>query len=783
MGLVREAQLLDALAAAAVLVMTVDEHGVVRSFDNAAEQATGLPAVRIVGRSVADFLQRESEVEHLGRVIASVLESGEPSGLIEHWTTPSRGVRVLSWTASLGAMAAGRGREVTLIGRDVTDQEQTKALVSGMGIGPKIIFDQVPAVIWAVDRNLQITLSVGAALEPLGYANGQLVGSSLFAYLQTESENHPSIVEHRRAIAGETVRTELRQGELAMESVIQPLRAAEGEIIGAIGIAIDVSAKVRAVETTRRQQAELNTILDAAPAFIWYKDRKNRIIRINAPAARVLGMSVEEVQGRSTYELYPDFAAKYHRDDLNVIESGVPKLGIVEPHSGTSGEIRWVRTDKIPYRDASGEIVGVIVFSQDITDQKRAEEALERLADQERVARLEAERVSRIKDEFLITLSHELRTPLMPILGWTELLVSDALDAKASASALKAIERNAKLELQLIEDLLDTSRIISGTLRLDMARVELAPVIAAAVETVRLAAEAKGITVQVEGLDDVPAVIGDTKRLRQVFWNLLANAVKFTPQGTIKVRRVNPDATLPGMISLSIEDTGIGMAPDFLPHAFDRFRQADATTSRVYGGLGLGLALVRHIVEAHGGQVDAASAGEGLGSVFTVTLPIAPGARASQDDRPGSDAFDGPTRPAGSDLDGLRVLVVEDTVDDRDILVSMLEQQNFETRAAGTAADALKVLGDWRPHMVVSDIGLPEIDGYQLIKEIRARGEGECGSVPAIAVTAYASAEDRQKAIAAGFQEHLPKPVTTKALLAAITTLVKAKPEVASRPV
>ncbi len=531
----------------------------------------------------------------------------------------------------------------------------------------------------------------------------------------------------------------------------------------------------RAKEDLAQKQTELTTILDASPALIWYKNRDNEILRVNKPAAESIGRATEELEGRSMYELYPEEdAKKYHLDDLEVINSGRPKLDIIEPYRIASGETRWVRTDRIPYRDGQGNIIGVIVFALDITEHKQAEEALERIIVQERHARLDAERLSRVKDEFLITLSHELRTPLVPILGWIDMLINSSLDQKSALEALKTIERNAKSELQLIEDLLEISRIITGKLTIEGGSVTLLQIVKDATQTLRLAAEAKHLDLRLEVDQDPGVVAGDARRLQQVVWNLLGNAIKFTGKGGRIIVRV---ARKESLAIIAVTDTGIGIKPDFLPHVFERFRQADSSTTRTFGGLGLGLALVRHITEAHGGTVTAESPGEEQGATFTVSLPIAairlqPASKIAKGENTDGTNRDpnGPPVAQPLRLAGVKVLVVDDMPDDRSLLITLLMRHGADVIAVGSAREALEAVVSWQPHVLVSDVGMPNEDGISLMRRVRGLSD-QCHGVPAIALTAYGSADDRRRVLDAGFQLHLAKPAESAKLVDAIANL------------
>jgi PAS domain S-box-containing protein len=402
-----------------------------------------------------------------------------------------------------------------------------------------------------------------------------------------------------------------------------------------------------------------------------------------------------------------------------------------------------------------------------------------RLYKESQEARQTAERANRAKDEFLATLSHELRTPLTPILGWTVMLRTGSLDEASMRRGLEVIERNVRVQTQLIGDLLDVSRIITGKLRLEARPLDLRPVIEAGVDAVRPSAEARGIRLTLDAPADLPQITGDPDRLQQVVWNLVTNAVKFTPEGgSVEVRLRHADSA----VHLSVRDTGVGIPADFLPHVFERFRQADSTSTRAHGGLGLGLSIVRHLVELHGGTVEADSAGEGKGSVFTVKLPLALAAQRPADgsaaDAASHAAPQGPPRGPDADpprLDGVRVVVVDDETDVRDFLTHTLTRCGAEVSTFATTEEALRAVQSGHPHVLVSDIGMPGEDGYAFIRRVRALDPAQGGQVPAVALTAYAQDEDGQRVLSAGYQVHLPKPVHPPELADVVATLAGRK--------
>ncbi|HEY4588649.1 MAG TPA: response regulator [Thermoanaerobaculia bacterium] len=404
-------------------------------------------------------------------------------------------------------------------------------------------------------------------------------------------------------------------------------------------------------------------------------------------------------------------------------------------------------------------------LKREIRVREWAEQERARLLVLEQQARKQAEEANRTKDEFLATLSHELRTPLNAILGWVQVLRSGKLDPTAAARALETIERNARVQAQLIADLLDVSRIITGKLRLDFKPVDLRRIIDAALDSVRPAADAKGIQLEVSIAPLASPVLGDADRLQQVIWNLLSNSIKFTSRGgrvDVRLREADANAVI------QVSDTGIGIRPDFLPYVFDRFRQAEGSITRTHGGLGLGLSIVRHLIELHGGTAEVESEGEGKGATFTVRLPL----RAELTEDPLDSTAVGHSLFSKPDLlSGVRVVVVEDEADTRELLVMALQQCGAEVAAYGSAPEALAALDRAVPDVLLSDIGMPVQDGYDLIHKLRARGPGRGGDVPAAALTAYARAEDRLRALEAGYQAHLTKPVDPSELISTVARL------------
>jgi PAS domain S-box-containing protein len=558
------------------------------------------------------------------------------------------------------------------------------------------------------------------------------------------------------------------------EYIFEPVLGLDGEVEVIAGTTHDITESKRAREALEARERHLSFIIEAAqlgtfdwelpvsPGRINWNDRLRGFFWLEDGAV---------VAGADTIEsrVHPADREKV-RTALERAIRGDSRYDVEYRIVGPAGQLRWVHASGQSYEGVDGEIKRFSGVVADITPSKLAAEERERLLESERAARAEAERTSRMKDEFLATLSHELRTPLNAILGWAQVLRSETPTAEDLVQGLSTIERNARAQTQIIEDLLDMSRIISGKVRLDIMRIDLVTVLEQAIETVRPAAAARGIRLQPTLDRRVGPISGDPNRLQQVFWNLLSNAIKFTPRNgrvQILLERVNSH------LEVSVVDSGEGIAPEFLPHVFDRFRQQDASTTRRHGGLGLGLAIVKQLVELHGGTVAAHSRGMGEGATFRVALPLRVIEPEEVEERrhPQADFAPLAAPEASIRLDGVTVLVVDDEPDARGLVKRLLQDRQARVLTAGRASEALALLRSERPDVLVSDIGMPEEDGYTLIRKVRALDAGSGGLTPAIALTAYARAEDRMKAILAGFQMHVSKPVEAAELLTMVASL------------
>ncbi|QSJ15710.1 PAS domain S-box protein [Nostoc sp. UHCC 0702] len=540
----------------------------------------------------------------------------------------------------------------------------------------------------------------------------------------------------------------------------QIIRDADGQVERFLGVNIDISQRKQAEEVRRESEERFQAFMAHSPAAAWISDVDGQIIYLSPTYVKTFGLFTQDAIGKTVFELFDMEFATQFLNNIQTVAKTNQVLETIELAPRLDGTIGDFLVYKFPIADLSGQsLVGGVAI--DVTSRRRAEEEREELLLREQAAREAAETANRIKDEFLAVLSHELRTPLNPILGWIKLLRTRQLDEAQKAIALETIERNAQLQTQLIGDLLDVSRILQGKFTLNISPVDLAATIAAAKETVRLAAEAKSIQMHTEIAPDVQPFMGDASRLQQVVWNLLTNAVKFTPtDGEVKIKLESTKT----YTQIQVSDTGKGITPEFLPYVFETFRQADSATTRKFGGLGLGLAIVRHIVEMHGGTVHADSKGEDQGATFTVKLPLSATVIEPNQNK---------NLPKISlNLRGVRVLTVEDEQDTRELLVFTIGQYGAQVTAAASAREALEIFKQFQPDILVCDIAMPEMDGYTLIRQIRTWPKEQGGQIKAIALTAYAGESDQKQALAAGFQRHLSKPVDPEELVEAIASLI-----------
>jgi PAS domain S-box-containing protein len=517
-------------------------------------------------------------------------------------------------------------------------------------------------------------------------------------------------------------------------------------------------------------EALLSAIVNSSDDAIVSKDLNGIVTSWNRGAQKIFGYSAEEMVGQSITKIIP---AERLGEEPRILES--LRNGKQIDHFDTQrvrkdGKLIHVSLTISPVRNASGQIVGASKVARDITRRIQADEQLQRTTKQLEIAVANAEAQGRIKDEFLATLSHELRTPLQSVLGWLQILRSPDRTTDELNEGLEVIDRNANNQARIIEDLLDMSRILSGKVRLDVQQVPLATALEAALETIKPGAQAKEIRIE-KILDPLAQpVAGDPNRLQQIFWNLLSNAVKFTPKGgkiQVLLERVNSH------LEVSVADNGIGISPEFLPFVFERFRQADSSTTRNHGGLGLGLAIVKHLVELHGGSVRVKSPGASQGCTFTVLLPLAPVHDGREGRRHPSASASSSLVAAPPSLQNISVLVIDDEEDSLRLIAKMLRRSGADVHSSSSAKEAVDLIRTGSFDVLVSDIGMPNMDGYDLIKNVRSLPPEEGGGIPAIALTAYARMEDRIEAISKGFQMHLAKPAHGLELITCVKSLAE----------
>jgi PAS domain S-box-containing protein len=551
-----------------------------------------------------------------------------------------------------------------------------------------------------------------------------------------------------------------------------PIYDREDQMVLTIVTFVDIGERKRADAALRESEERFAKAFQVSPnGLVISRIADAVVLEVNDSFVSMSGYDREELIGESLLQIgfYVDPEARVQA--LRILEEQNFVRDFELTIKRKSGELRWILFSAEPM-DLRGEHCW-LTLSRDITEQKRIEEEREQLLLKEKTAREEAEKASRMKDEFLATLSHELRTPLTAIVGWASLLSHKSLSLAQRRHALEVIDQSARAQTRLVNDILDTSRIITGRLKLEAHPLEIAWVFQAAIDVIQPSAEAKRISLEVVIDERGGIVFGDANRLQQVIWNLLWNAVKFTNEGgRIEARLSRTD----GQIEISVTDTGMGIDPQFLPYVFDRFRQADSTSTRKYGGLGLGLAIVRHVVEMHGGAVEASSPGKGQGATFTVRFPIAsPEVLLQVAKRPGPAMKEkaGPSHVEIQNLRGVCVLVVEDDPYTLEMLKVILQNRGAEVITALSAADALKALDRSRPDALISDIAMPDQDGYDLIEKVRQRDPEHGGDIPAAALTAYARVEDRIHALTAGFLMYVQKPVDPDELVAVVANLTR----------
>ena len=805
-----------------------DSANAITLWNEGAEMTYGYTQEEALGRSPHELLKTEPPVP-FEEIYECLRREGYWEGELKH--TRKDGVQIVVETR--WATVRNELSEVTSImeiTRDVTERKRAEQSLLQVAA---IVENSDDAIISKTLDGVILSWNPGAE-RLYGYTAAEAIGQPVTMLIPSDRpDEEPHILEQirsgQRVDHYETVRVRKDGTIIDVSLTVSPVRDATGRIIGASKIARDITARRHSAEQLREQAEIIETVNRLGQTLAGELEQHKLVQAVTDAATEISGAhfgsffyNVLDERGES-YMLYTlsgvpaeafahfpmprntDIFAPTFNGDGTVRIADVkldPRYGKNSPYYGMpEGHLPVTSYLAVPVISRSGDVLGGLFFGHPEASvfTERHERIIEGLAAQAAVAmdnaqlfeaakraRAEAEtsaaekerlyrearESSRLKDEFLATVSHELRTPLTAILGWAHMLRNGKFDSDSALKAFETIERNARAQSQLIDDLLDVSRIITGKLRIDVRQVDPNSFVEAAIEAVHPAAEAKGLRLQKIMDTGVVSVSGDPVRLQQVVWNLLSNAIKFTSRGgkvQVRLERVNSH------IEIVVSDTGAGIVPEFLPHVFDRFRQADQRTTRQHGGMGLGLAIVRHLVELHGGTVRAESPGEGQGSTFTVLLPVAPvyqaaveGGRVHPAARDMLPSFDSVDR-----LDGVRVLVVDDEPDTRELLKAGLGRCGADVIVAGSAAEALEAMLAAAPDLLISDIGMPGEDGYKLIGRVRALPEENGGRVPAIALTAYARVEDRMQALRAGYQMHVPKPVELAELVAVAASLVQ----------
>jgi PAS domain S-box-containing protein len=729
-------------------VFVCDLEGKILEANDAVSRLLGLRRDEVLEQSISRFLGQD-EAREFVVALREVVERDVTRNV--RLQPRSASGEMIPTTLNASALRAADGNIIGAIGilRDMRELDQARAYAESL-------IKNAPDPVFVSDLEGKIHQANDAVFSLLGFRPDELIEQSLSRIISPE-ETWEFMVALREVVDCGVTRNARLHPRSASGDVIpttlnaSALRDTDGKVIGAIGI-------LRDMRELDKARAYAESLIKNAPDPVFVSDLEGKILQANDAVSHLFGFRQDEVVEQSVSRfLAADETREFVAALREVVEHGVSRNVPLHPRSA-SGEVISTTLNASALRDADGNVIGAIGI---LRDMRAYEQVLHDLEE----SRRELRDADQAKDRFLAVVSHELRTPLTAMLGWVRLLTTGMLDDATSARALPVIERNTKLLAQLIDDLLDVSGIVAGKLRLEVGPVDLVAVIESAIESVQGLADAKSIGLKAVLDPSAGSIAGDPGRLQQVVWNLLANAIKFTPsRGRIDLRleRAGSHARL------TVRDTGRGISPELLPHIFDRFRQDERT--RRHGGLGLGLAIVCHIVKLHEGTVRAESDGEGRGATLVVELPLPEDVPSAQKPAAAYRRLD----TASSRLINLarrRILVVDDDADARDLLAQILGQAGADVTVAASADEALDVLRRWRPDVLVSDIGMPGDDGYVLIRKVRALGFEEGGQVRALALTAYARSEDRVLALEAGFHTHIAKPVDPLELTALIAGL------------
>jgi PAS domain S-box-containing protein len=763
-------------------IFMLDCEGRVQSWNLGAQRIKGYAAEEIVGCHFSKFYPEEDVAAGKPELeLKTAVQFGRVED--EGWRIRKDGNRF--WASVV--ITALRDESGTLCGfgkitRDLTQRRLAdEDLLRSEERFHNVIDAITDYAVFMLDATGHVATWNTGARRIKGYDASEIIGQHFSVFYTPEDR-----AADKPAHVLETVRREGRYEEEGFRQrkdgtrfwasvIITALRNDAGELTGFAKVTRDLTERRTAEESLRRSEERFRLLVAGVVDYaIYMLSPEGRVTTWNLGAERMKGYRAEEIIGKHFAVFFPEEdrrAGKPSRElETALLEGRFADEGWRVRKNGTRF---WANVVLTPLHDDAGHFKGFAKITRDLTARREAAE-LERnllIAEAARQAAesiaKKADEANRIKDEFLATVSHELRTPLNAIVGWASILRQRPLEPSL-AKAIEVIDRNAHAQAKIIEDILDVSRIITGKLRVEPRPTDLVAIAKEAIEVIRPSADAKQLSIHFKPESEMFLLVGDPERLQQVIWNLLSNAVKFTePPGFIHIVIEQQGST----IVLSVSDTGKGIDPEFLPFAFDRFKQYDGSTTRRHGGLGLGLALVRHIIELHGGSVAAESAGVGHGSKFSIMLPVRAVIPAMARERPGSARPPRPSADVSDALQGLRVLIVDDDADARELVSSVLSEAGAVTQTASSASEGLQTLSQFRPHVLVSDIGMPEEDGYAFVRRVRALDPSHGGGIPSVALTAYARSSDRTKALAAGFTTHIGKPVNPDDLVAAVANL------------
>lgn len=768
-----EAATLTELTREAIVVGKLD--GTVVAWNRAAAQIYGYAASEIIGQSVSKLI-RPKDVD-VYALVAERIRRGETIEDFEAKLVRKDG-RLVDMSLRLAPMRDELNRVVSVLclATDISDRKQLERAERDQLFLAAIVSSAEDAII---SKDLQgiVTTWNAAAERIFGYSAEEMIGQSVVKLIPPElAAEEPQILERiRRGERIEHYESNRRRKDghiIDVSLTISPIRDQMGRVIGASKIARDITQRKR-WQRAEVDQSFLGALVESADEAIIGKDLDGIVTSWNPGAEKLYGYTAEEMIGKPIVLLIPADHPDEEPRILERIRNGERIQHYETKRVRKDGAVIDVALTVSPIRDSLGQIIGASKISRDITDRKRAEareREILRQAQRDRrqaeVARQQAEEASKAKDEFLATVSHELRTPMTAIIGWSRMLASGQLNQERQRKAVETIDRNARSQAQLIEDLLDVSRIITGQLRVEFKNVDLAAIVTTAIEALRPAAETKRIRIDFTLSTGGGPIVGDPERLQQVVWNLLSNAIKFTPRdGRIQVqlRRVE------SQVELRVIDNGIGIDPEFLPHVFDRFSQADSSITRSRSGLGMGLAIVKSLIELHGGVVSAESVGVDQGSTFTVKLPISALRGETRRGRPAEKPKLQTALKLRDDLVGVRILIIDDEPDTCELLRFVFNECGAIIETAQNANEALEVFDGGEFDILISDIGMPEVDGYELIRIIRQERRSR---IPAVALTALARIDDRIKALNAGYQMHVAKPVEPVELITIVGSIV-----------